>query len=115
MTFPQNPDYMSLAQFEAIADYSDSRLEELTNSNYKKTLSEGSEVLNGSKKLEYNSKLLTRSLLRNSYKQYAKSGNKSMMNLNQFTKALDGLAKTLYPGYFTKYERLSRIIEELFQ
>ena len=111
---PQNPDYLSQAQFEAISELSDSRLGELTGNNYKKSFGDGGDPSKKPGKYEYNSKLLTRSLLRNYYKQFAKWGNKSMMNLSQFTKALDGLAKTLYPAFYTKYERLSRITEELF-
>lgn len=111
LAYPQKPDFLNLSQFEAISEIGEEhKLEELTNKNLPKSLSNNKP----SALKNFNAKLLTRSLLRNSYKQFAKCGNKSLMNLTQFTKAIDGLAKTLYPAFYTKYERMSRIVEEIF-
>lgn len=110
LAYPLKPDFLSLSQFEAIIKIGEEhKLEELNIQNF----SESSPSEKFSPPHEFNDKLLTKSLLMNLYKQYARSGNKSLMNLKQFTRAIDGLSLTLYPAFYTKYERMSKITEKI--
>lgn len=84
---PQVPDYLNLAQFQGICELGSLRQEVVLKPDY----------------------------LTSVFKEYAKGGNKSLMNLNQFNKALDHIAKQLFPSLHTKLKRLRRIMEKIHE
>ena len=83
---PQVPDYLNLSQFENMREMGALKLEALTKADYTRT-----------------------------FKDHAKSGNKSLMNLSQFNKALDTLSRQIYPSYVSKADRLSRLLSLLHE
>lgn len=78
---PQSPDYLNLAQFECISEHKNLRTEALTKSDYTTV-----------------------------FKEHAKSGNRSLMSLNGFNKAIDALSKIIYPPLDTKLERMVKFL-----
>jgi hypothetical protein len=81
---PQIPDYLNLSQFENMREMGSLKLEALTKNDYTQT-----------------------------FKEHAKSGNKSLMNLSQFNKAFDTLSRQIYPDYIAKTDRLARLLSLL--
>lgn len=81
---PLIPDYLNLTQFESMREMGSLKLEALTKTDFTRT-----------------------------FKEHAKSGNKSLMNLSQFNKALDTLSKHIYPSHVSKADRLSRLLSLL--
>ena len=47
------------------------------------------------------------------FKEYAISGNKSLMNLNQFNSALEYIGEELYPTFDTKYDKLLKVVSKI--
>lgn len=85
LCMPQVPDYLNLAQFLGIPELGSLRHEVVLKPDYLTTV----------------------------FKEYAKGGNKSLMNLNQFNKAIDHIAKQLFPSLHTKLKRLCKIMEKI--
>lgn len=47
------------------------------------------------------------------FKEFAISGNRSLMNLSQFNNALEYIGQELYPTLVTKYERLLKVVSKI--